>query len=191
MSNIEIGGLMRCCIESLKNSLHGENPTPAPGTKVHCDSCGEDMFFDGDTWKWGKKEDKPDFGKTTEHDYRWKIGNPLELSDAFTKEEVKDIDEAADLRNKINEEFDKVEEKDILEEALELTSGPRQNQYGPPDQDFKRSADMLTGLFKDKLKEGEVFEPYHIAQMQIIIKLSRQLHQRKRDNWVDIAGYVI
>ena len=48
---------------------------------------------------------------------------------------------------------------------------------------------MWSGLFRDMLKEGVSFEPYHIAQAMILLKMSRQLHQRKRDNWVDTAGY--
>jgi hypothetical protein len=79
--------------------------------------------------------------------------------------------------------------EDILEEALRITGGDRQNQYGPADQDFRRTAEMWSGLFRDMLKDGVSFEPYHIAQAMILLKMSRQLHQRKRDNWVDTAGY--
>jgi hypothetical protein len=71
--------------------------------------------------------------------------------------------------------------EDILEEALRIT--------GPADQDFRRTAEMWSGLFRDMLKDGVSFEPYHIAQAMILLKMSRQLHQRKRDNWVDTAGY--
>lgn len=80
-------------------------------------------------------------------------------------------------------------EKDILLEAYEVTRGDRQNSYGPPDQDFRRTADMWTGLFRDMLKDGVSFEPFHVAQAMILLKMSRQLHQRKRDNWTDTAGY--
>jgi len=79
--------------------------------------------------------------------------------------------------------------RDVLLEAYEITRGDRQAQYGPPDQDFRRGAGMLTALFGEMLKEGQRFEPFHIAQIMILMKMSRQLHQRKRDNWVDTAGY--
>lgn len=79
--------------------------------------------------------------------------------------------------------------KDILEEALEVTNGDRRDQYGPADQDFKRTAAMWTALFGGMLKEGVSFEPFHVAQAMILLKMSRQMHQRKRDNWVDAAGY--
>ena len=79
--------------------------------------------------------------------------------------------------------------EDILEEALRITGGDRQALYGPPDQDFRRTGDMWTGLFRDMLKDGVAFEPFHVAQAMILLKMSRQLHQRKRDNWTDTAGY--
>jgi hypothetical protein len=71
----------------------------------------------------------------------------------------------------------------ILDEATRLTGGDRQNQYGPPDQDFARTAEMWSAL------KGVKFDPWEVAAFQICIKLSRQTHQRKRDNWVDVAGY--
>ena len=79
--------------------------------------------------------------------------------------------------------------EDILEEALRITSGNRQASYGPPDQDFRRTGDMWTALFRDMLKDGVAFQPFHVAQAMILLKMSRQLHQRKRDNWTDTAGY--
>ena len=73
--------------------------------------------------------------------------------------------------------------EDILTEALNLTTGDRQNQYGPPDQDFVRTAQMWSAL------KGVKFSTTDVADFQICIKLSRNTHQKKRDNYVDIAGY--
>lgn len=77
----------------------------------------------------------------------------------------------------------------ILDEAKRLVCGDRQASYGPPDQDFQRTADMINGLFKDYFKEGCEFKPKDVAAIMILIKLSRNRHQNKRDNPVDIAGY--
>lgn len=78
---------------------------------------------------------------------------------------------------------------DVLAEAFKITRGDRQATYGPPDQDFRRTAGMWTALFGHMLKEGEAFEPRHVAMAMIQLKCSREIHQRKRDNWVDMAGY--
>lgn len=81
------------------------------------------------------------------------------------------------------------EDDDILVEASRITRGSRQAQYGPPDQDFRRTAGMWSALFVSKLKDGVTFEPRDVALAMILLKTSRETHQRKRDNWVDIAGY--
>jgi len=71
----------------------------------------------------------------------------------------------------------------ILEEAIRITKGDRQACYGPPDQDFRRTAAMWSAI------KGVAFEAREVALFMIALKLSRETHQRKRDNWVDIAGY--
>jgi hypothetical protein len=85
--------------------------------------------------------------------------------------------------------IDLQDQEDILETALRITRGDRQAQYGPPDQDFRRTAGMWTALFSHMLQPGVSFEPMHIALAMILLKASRQMHQKKVDNWVDLAGY--
>ncbi|MEM6979235.1 MAG: DUF6378 domain-containing protein [Planctomycetota bacterium] len=79
--------------------------------------------------------------------------------------------------------------RDILEEAYDITTGDRQSAYGPPHEDFGRVAKMWSGLFGSMLKDGHQFEASHVAQAMILVKMSRQLHHPKRDNWLDTAGY--
>jgi hypothetical protein len=71
----------------------------------------------------------------------------------------------------------------ILEEAARVTEGEKQASYGPPDQDFTRTAKMWSALF------GWDVQPSHVAMAMICLKMSRQIHRPKRDNWVDAAGY--
>ena len=73
--------------------------------------------------------------------------------------------------------------EDVLEEALRITSGDRNNQYGPPDQDFQRTAALWSAM------KGVEFNAREVAMFMILLKLSRETHQKKRDNSVDIAGY--
>lgn len=75
------------------------------------------------------------------------------------------------------------EPEDILEEALRITKGDRNASYGPPDQDFQRTAAMWSAM------KGVPFEAREVAMFMVALKLSRETHQKKRDNWVDIAGY--
>lgn len=80
-------------------------------------------------------------------------------------------------------EAPQADEDDVLEEALRITKGDRNASYGPPDQDFKRTAAMWSAI------KGVPFEAREVAMFMVALKLSRETHQRKRDNWVDIAGY--
>src|SRR5579859_2534455 len=81
-----------------------------------------------------------------------------------------------------------------LTEAKALITGDRNNTYGPPTQDFKRTADMWTafGFRFVQHDDGEplAIEPHHIANALILLKQSRLAWQPgKRDSWVDTAGY--
>lgn len=80
-----------------------------------------------------------------------------------------------------------------LNEARDLITGDRNNQYGPPTQDFARTADLLNALGYQRLDAAGNPEPILSSDVAIIIaqvKVSRLMHSRgKRDSWVDLAGY--
>jgi hypothetical protein len=83
----------------------------------------------------------------------------------------------------------KAEEDTILDEAKALVTGDRNASYGPPNQDFQRTADMWTGLMQHRLKDGERFRPQDVAWMMMLLKASRAQHSEKKDNYIDAAGY--
>ena len=78
----------------------------------------------------------------------------------------------------------------ILEEADQLTSGDRNKAYGHPRDNFKATADLWTVVLKSVLKEGAVITPELYAMCMVQVKIARHLNKAKRDNLVDIAGYV-
>jgi hypothetical protein len=78
----------------------------------------------------------------------------------------------------------------ILDEAKGLILGDRNAQYGPPTQDFERSAQILNAQGY-RGPGGRLIEMHDVALMVIAIKLSRLVWTPgKRDSWADIAGYV-
>jgi len=76
-----------------------------------------------------------------------------------------------------------------LQEADDLIHGERNASYGPPNQDFQRTADMWTGLLQFKLKEGERILAKDVAWMMMMLKASRAQHSDSRDHYVDAGGY--
>lgn len=77
----------------------------------------------------------------------------------------------------------------VLDKAKALVHGDRNASYGHPIEDFSRTAEMLNGLFRDKLIPGDGFAPADIPKIMICVKLSRTMAARRQDNWTDIAGY--
>jgi hypothetical protein len=81
-----------------------------------------------------------------------------------------------------------------LTEATQLITGDRNNQYGPPTEDFRRTAAMASGFgFRFvPYPGGEPVDlsPHHVAIFMMLLKTSRLAWTpTKRDSWVDSAGY--
>lgn len=81
-----------------------------------------------------------------------------------------------------------------LNEAKALITGDRNNSYGPPTQDFARTASMASSFgFRVVPHEGAEpveLSPHHVAIFLILLKMSRLAWTPgKRDSWVDTAGY--
>ncbi len=75
---------------------------------------------------------------------------------------------------------------DLLNEAERLVNNDRNNEYGPPTQDFDRTALLWTTYLSGRV----ILEAHDVAAMMILLKLSRiSWSPSNRDSWVDIAGY--
>lgn len=62
--------------------------------------------------------------------------------------------------------------------------GTRQENYGSPEDNFRRIADLWT----DYLNRG--IEPHDVAIMMILMKAARLMNNPSHlDSWIDIAGY--
>jgi hypothetical protein len=81
---------------------------------------------------------------------------------------------------------------EILAEACELVTKDRNNHYGPPHQDFQRTADMANALGYRAPLGGATrdLKAHDIAVLISLVKLSRIAWSPEvRDHWVDLAGY--
>lgn len=86
-------------------------------------------------------------------------------------------------------EFNESVRAAALDEARDLITGDRNNAYGPPWQDFARTAAALTAMCY-RGPNGRELESHDIAIFVMMVKISRLMWTpTKKDSWVDIAGY--
>jgi hypothetical protein len=78
-------------------------------------------------------------------------------------------------------------EESVIEEAHRIINGPRQEFYGHPLDNMRKTAGILNSMFENKLKEPLTEEDITLLMMGV--KLARQVHRPQRDNIVDIIGY--
>lgn len=99
----------------------------------------------------------------------------------------------------IQDELDKTPPRqEALEEAIGLVTGDRNSAYGPPMQDFERTAGALSAMGYRRLDPKDAYDhptalkinPHDVAIFVMMVKISRIMSTPgKRDSWVDIAGY--
>lgn len=81
---------------------------------------------------------------------------------------------------------------DILEEAISLINGERNNDYGDPLYDFQTTAALWQVYLRriELARGGLSLLPHDVAVMMALVKVARLAWTpNKRDHWADIAGY--
>lgn len=82
----------------------------------------------------------------------------------------------------------------VLEEAAALTGGDRHTDYGHPLDDFNCTAQLWTAWLRHKYDhvgwEVPSLQPEDVGWLMSLLKHSREANRRKRDNLVDVCGYV-
>lgn len=71
----------------------------------------------------------------------------------------------------------------ITDEAKAVVSGERAADYGDVNESFARIAQLWSAY------TGVMLTDWDVAQMMILLKVSRAKTSRKRDTLVDIVGY--
>ncbi len=94
----------------------------------------------------------------------------------------------------IESEAERVQErKELLQEAIRAITKQRNNTYGPPTQDFQRTATINSSVgFRIVEADGTVRElkAHDVAIFMLGLKLSRlSWSPDHKDNWLDTAGY--
>lgn len=72
----------------------------------------------------------------------------------------------------------------VLQEAEKIINGARRKAYGPVEKSFQDVAAMWSVIL------GKPVSMQQVAMCMVALKMCRQLNSAKRDNIVDMAGYV-
>lgn len=72
----------------------------------------------------------------------------------------------------------------LLDEAKRLVEGPRQRDYDSPAVNFDRIIKMWSVIL------GREVSLEQFVMCMIALKLSRSVHTPRRDDFVDIVGYI-
>jgi len=81
------------------------------------------------------------------------------------------------------------EEESICEEAFRIQGGDRQQDYGDPTRNFQDIANLWREYVISAGGWKVNFTARDVAHMMILMKIARNCHKPKRDNWTDMAGY--
>jgi len=82
------------------------------------------------------------------------------------------------------ERLTKSETESILSEAERIVNGDRQADYPDPVINFNRIASIASAIMAKDITAEEC------CIVMIAVKLARENYRHKRDNLVDLAGYV-
>lgn len=74
---------------------------------------------------------------------------------------------------------------EILDTAKSCVTGDREQDYGSPESNFGKIADLWNAYCGEP-----IFTPVDVAAMLALLKIARiSSGHAKADNWVDLAGY--
>lgn len=79
---------------------------------------------------------------------------------------------------------------EILEKARECVCESREEEYGPPENNFQVIASLWSAYMSGRFDCPVDIEPKDVPAMLVLVKVARIASgHAKDDNWVDIAGY--
>lgn len=73
--------------------------------------------------------------------------------------------------------------EEILANAKQCVCGGREQDYGTPENSFRKIAALWTAY------KEEIFTPKDVAMMLALLKVARIYAGDKADSFVDLAGY--
>jgi hypothetical protein len=77
----------------------------------------------------------------------------------------------------------------ILQTALDVTSGDRRRDYDSATPNHERIARLWNAYIQSRKKPDAELSALDVAHLMILLKIARAVYTPTRDSYVDIAGY--
>lgn len=78
--------------------------------------------------------------------------------------------------------------EEVILEAIKLTCGDRDVQYGPPVQNMTEIAELWSVFLQRQLTQP--ITAAQVANMMTLMKIARGMENHKRDNYADGIAYL-
>lgn len=86
--------------------------------------------------------------------------------------------------------MDKQRGERLFTEAQKIINGERRDQYGDSEDSFNLLGDLWQKYLWYRHKVVCPINKKDAAFMMVLLKVARELHKHKRDNLVDMVGYL-
>lgn len=100
----------------------------------------------------------------------------------YTEDYVHDFCEPESIKNPPT--------RNVMEEANDIVNGDRQESYGHPLHNHSVTAAMMSFFLTRKYSKQVLLDAEDICWFNVFQKISREANMAKRDNLVDVIGYV-
>ena len=78
---------------------------------------------------------------------------------------------------------------EFINKASEIITGERAEQYGDATTSFQNIADFWSVYLSRIMGSGVMITPRNVADMMILLKISRTVTDFHEDSYIDIIGY--
>ena len=92
-------------------------------------------------------------------------------------------------QEKITQPMQNTDNKSILEDAIEVTTGARRRDYDSPRPNHERIARLWNAYLQSRAAADAPLSALDVSHMMILLKIARVVFTPTRDSYVDIAGY--
>ena len=87
--------------------------------------------------------------------------------------------------------MERIDHVNVADEALEAVRGDRQEAYGHPYDNHGATAKLWNAYLERRFGHRFALDAEDVCWLNVLQKVGREAHLRRRDNVVDVIGYAL